>query len=130
MYDALLFLVKSVDKLRVLVYRAPNKITKKKNEPNIRADKMHDQIWGSKPFSKIDLKAALHHIDMKPNNVWTVAFNTKCRLFEYLVIRMGAFNVLVGSQILMNQVSNECMQFFYASYTYDFITFSNDKQIN
>src|SRR5437763_8392420 len=94
--------------LRLCVdYRGLNKITVKNRYPLPLMDEMRDRVYGSKIFTKIDLKAGYNLIKIKEGDEWKTAFRTHYGHFEYLVMPMGLTNALAIFQAFMNDILQE-----------------------
>src|SRR5947207_15833843 len=75
--------------LRLCVdYRGLNKITVKNQYPLPLMDEMRDRVYGSKIFTKIDLKAGYNLIRIKEGVEWKTAFRTCYGHFELLLMTM------------------------------------------
>jgi hypothetical protein len=100
-----LFVKKKDDSLRLCVdYRSLNAVTIKNKYPLPRIDILFDQLAGAKVFSKIDLRSGYHQIKIKPSDVPKMAFSTRYRFCEYLVMSFGLTNAPAYFMYLMNSV--------------------------
>jgi hypothetical protein len=65
---------------------------------------LFDQLVGTKVFSKIDLRSGYHEIKIMASDIPKMAFSTRNRLYEYLVMSFGLTNTPAYFMYLMNSV--------------------------
>lgn len=88
-----LFVPKKDGTLRMCIdYRPLNAITTKDRYPLPAIEDLMDQLQGAKIFSKLDLAAGYHQMEVGPNDQHKTAFVTKFGLFEWRVLPFGLAN--------------------------------------
>ena len=115
--------------LRLCVnYRGLNKITVKNRYPLPLMDEMRDRVYGSKIFTKIDLKAGYNLIRIKEGDEWKTAFRTRYGHFEYLVMPMGLTNAPATFQAFMNDILREFLDQGVIVYLDDILIYSRNEE--
>src|SRR5437763_4368657 len=113
---------------RCVDYRGLNKITVKNRYPLPLMDEMRDRVYGSKIFTKIDLKAGYNLIRIKEGDEWKTAFRTRYSHFEYLVMPMGSTNAPATFQAFMNDILWEFLDQGVIVYLDDILIYSRNEQ--
>ena len=93
-----------------------------------RIDILFDQLAGAKVFSKIDLRSSYHQIKIKPCDIPKIAFSTRYRLYEYLVMSFGLTNAPTYFMYLMNSVFMPELDKFVVVFINDILIYSKNKE--
>jgi len=91
-------------------------------------DEMRDRVYGSKIFTKIDLKAGYNLIRIKEGDEWKTAFRTRYGHFEYLVMPMGLTNAPATFQAFMNDILREFLDQGVIVYLDDILIYSRNEE--
>ncbi len=99
------FIKKKDGKLRpVQDYRKLNKMTIKNRYPLPLISELMDKLWGTKYFSKLDIRWGYNNVRIKSGDEWKAAFRTNRGLFEPTVMFFGLTNSPATFQWMMNDI--------------------------
>ncbi|QRW26409.1 Transposon Ty3-G Gag-Pol polyprotein [Rhizoctonia solani] len=98
---ALVMFVKKADSSLQLVvdYRKLNDVTHKNVYPLPRQDDLMAKLRHAKIFTKLDLQWGYNNVWIREEDKWKMAFRTKYRLFEYLVMPLVSLMPQLHSNI-------------------------------
>jgi hypothetical protein len=69
--------------------RQLKKMTIKNKYPLPRINDLFDQVGGAKIFSKLDLRSGYHQVRIKDEDINKIAFRTRYRHYQFVVIPFG-----------------------------------------
>jgi hypothetical protein len=124
--------VKKIDQsLRLCVdYRPLNAVTVKNTYPLPHIDIIFDQLAGAKFFSKVDLRSGYHQIKICLKDIPKIAFSTRYKLYEYLVMSFGLTNTPAHFMYLMNSVFMLELDKFVVVFIDDILIYSESEKVH
>ena len=90
-------------------------------------EKILNQLYKIKIYTKLDVITAFNQICIKKNHEWMTAFNIYYDQFEYLIILFELCNASSNFQNYINETIHEYFDVFCSIYLNDVLIYSNDK---
>ena len=110
----------------VIDYRQLNSITIKDRYPLPRTDELFDRLHKAKIFSKFDLTSGYYQIQIKPEDTYKTAFQTRYGLYEFKVLPFGLTSAPATFMRLMNDIFHDLLDECVIIYIDDILVYSND----
>ena len=124
----ILFVKKPRGGLRFYVnYRGLNTITIKNRYPLPLILETLDRLSRTKVFTKLNIISAFNRLRIREGDEELIAFRTRFRLFEYLVILFGLYNKPASFQYYINNTLREYLDDFYTTYLDNILIYSEIK---
>ena len=91
-------------------------------------DDPFDQLCGAMVFSKIDLRSRYHQVEIKDEDIFKIAFRTRCGHYEFVVIPFGLTNDPAIFMCLMNNVMHTYLDKFVVVFIDDILIHSKTEE--
>jgi hypothetical protein len=89
-----------------------------------------DRLSEAKIFSKIDLCAGYHNVQIASGHEWKTTFCTRYGAYEYLVMPFGLTNAPSAFQLFMNDIFHNLFDVCVIIYLDDILIYSENKEVH
>jgi hypothetical protein len=103
-------------------------VTIKNRYPFPRIDDLLDQLQGAREFSKVDLCSSYHQVRVKEEGIPKIAFRTRYRHYEFLVMSFRLTNVPAVFMDTMNRVFHDYLDQFTVFFIDDILMYSRTPE--
>jgi hypothetical protein len=103
-------------------------VTIKNRYPFPRIDDLLDQLQGAREFSKVDLCSSYHQVRVKEEGIPKIAFRTRYRHYEFLVM---SFRLTIAPAVFMdtmNRVFHDYLDQFTVFFIDDILMYSRTPE--
>ena len=109
-------------------YHQLNKLIVKNMYPLPRINDMFDRVKGVTIFSNIDLSSRYHQIRIKEEDIHKMAFRTRYRHYEFVVLPFGLTNAPTNFMRLMHSVFHPYLDNFVLIFIDDILIYSKNAK--
>ena len=109
-------------------YRQLNQVTICNQYPLPRIDELFDQLYGSRVYSKIDLRSGYHRLRVQEGDVPKTSFRTRYGHYEFRVMPFGLTNAPATFMDLINRVFQSYLDRFIIDFIDDILVYSSSPK--